>query len=56
MCVLLYTENKDFRTLVKVLSQVFAEWEGIGLCLEIGQNTLSNLGDMWRSEFTSLSS
>ena len=34
--------------LIKVLSEVYSEWEGIGMCLEIKENKMSNLGDKWK--------
>ena len=33
------------------LSAVFAEWEGIGLCLKIAEHTMADLKGKWRSKY-----
>ena len=36
--------------LVKVFSEVFSEWEGIGVCLEVAYNVMKDLEDKWKSK------
>ena len=36
--------------LVKVFSEVFSEWEGIGVCLEVAHNVMKDLEDKWKSK------
>ncbi len=46
----MHAARKEFRMLVKVLSVVLAEWEGIALCLEIAHKMMENLQNKWKSE------
>ncbi len=45
------TEIKDFRMVVKVFSEVFSEWEGIGHCIRIKERTMNDLKKACKRKF-----